>query len=115
MCVPCFAAVRFACVSERVVRLRQAQEEAEKTIAALREQHHKSLAAEFAQKDQGDAGFAAELKRKVEEEQKAIEEGYAKHSASVADLLLRHVTTVELSISEALRQSLLTKAETGNQ
>jgi hypothetical protein len=98
-----------------VLRLRQAQEEAEKTIRELKEQHKKEFEAELAQKDQGDAGFANELKKKVEEEKKAIDAGYEAHKGEVMDLLLRHVTTVQLEVSEALRQSLITKNETGTQ
>jgi vacuolar-type H+-ATPase subunit H len=98
-----------------VLRLRQAQEEAEKTIRELKEQHKKEFEKELAQKDQGDAGFANELKKKIEEEKKAIDAGYEADKGEVMDLLLRHVTTVQLEVSEALRQSLITKNETGTQ
>ena len=74
-----------------------------------------SFEKEFAQKEQGDAGFANELKQKVEQEKTQIDAGYAKNKQEVIDLLLRHVTTVQLEVSEALRQSLITKAESGTQ
>ena len=97
------------------MKLRQAQVEAEKTIAQLRAANKAAFAAELAQKDQGDAGFAAELKAKQLEEERAIDAGFQKNKAEVMSMLLRHVTTVQLDVSEALRQSLLTKAETGTQ
>lgn len=102
-------------LAERVVRLRQAQEEAEKTIRELKEANKAAFAKELAQKDQGDAGFAAELKSKQDAENAAIDAGYQKNKQSVMEMLLRNVTTVELEVSEALKQSLLTKAETGTQ
>jgi hypothetical protein len=98
-----------------VLRLRQAQEEAEKTIRELREANKAAFQKELAQKDQGDAGFAAELKSKIEKEKSSIDAGYQSHKQEVIDLLLRQVTTVELEVSEALRQSLITKNETGTQ
>lgn len=96
-----------------MIRLRQAQEEAEKTIRELKESHKASFQAELAQKGQGDAGFAAELKNKIEAEKAAIDSGFQKNQQEVMDLLLRHVTTVQLEVGEALRQSLITKHETG--
>ena len=105
----------FPLLAERVIRLRQAQEEAEKTIRELKEANKAAFAKELAQKDQGDLGFAAELKAKQDAETAAIDAGYQKNKASVIDMLLRNVTTVELEVSEALKQSLLTKAETGTQ
>ena len=99
------------CCSERVLRLRQAQEEAEKTIRDLKEANKAAFARELAQKDQGEQGFTADLKRRQAEESAAIDAGFNKNKAEVIDLLLRHVTTVELEVGEALRQSLLTKAE----
>jgi hypothetical protein len=101
--------------AERVQRLRQAQEEAEKTIRELKEANKASFAAELAQKGQGEQGFAAELKKRQEDEAKNIAAGYEKNKQEVIDLLLRHVCTVELEVGEALKQSLLTKAETGQQ
>jgi len=98
---------------KRVIRLRQAQEEAEKTIRDLREANKQALEKEFAQKDQGDAGFASQLKSQVDEETRKIESGYAAHHDEVVSLLLRQVTTVELTVGEALKQSLLNKAQTG--
>lgn len=100
--------------SERVLRLRQAQDEAEKTIRDLKEANKAAFARELAQKDQGEQGFAADLKRRQAEESAAIDAGFNKNKSEVIDLLLRHVTTVELEVGEALRQSLLTKAEVGN-
>ena len=100
---------------ERVVRLRQAQEEAEKTIRELKEANKAAFQKDLSAKDQGDAGFAAELKGKIETEKKSIDAGFDKNKQEVIDLLLRHVTTVQLEVGEALRQSLITKQETGTQ
>jgi hypothetical protein len=110
-----FSSYVCCCFPERVQRLRQAQEEAEKTIRELKEANKASFAAELAQKGQGEQGFAAELKKRQEDEAKNIAAGYEKNKQEVIDLLLRHVCTVELEVGEALKQSLLTKAETGQQ
>lgn len=95
-------------------RLRQAQEEAEKTIKELREANKAAFARELA--GQGsEQGFAGQLKQQQEAEAKNISAGFDKNKQEVIDLLLRHVCTVELEVGEALKQSLLTKAETGTQ
>jgi len=99
----------------RVKRLRQAQEEAEKTIRDLKEANKAAFARELAQTGQGEQGFAAQLKDRQEAEARNIQAGYEKNKSSVIDMLLRHVCTVELEVGEALKQSLLTKAETGQQ
>lgn len=108
-----FSALSLPHYPGRVARLRQAQDEAEKTIRELRAANQASFQAELAAKDQGDAGFAADLTKKVESEKSGIEAGYQANKNEVIDLLLRHVTTVELEVSEALRQALITKFETG--
>ena len=99
----------------RVQRLRQAQEEAEKTIKELREANKASFQRELASQGQGEHGFAGQLKQQQEADARNIAAGYDKNKQEVIDLLLRHVCTVELEVGEALKQSLLTKAETGTQ
>lgn len=101
--------------TERVQRLRQAQEEAEKTIRELKAAHKAQFDREIAAKDEGDQGFFADLKSRQSAEQAGIEKGFDKNKEQVINFLLKEVTTVSLEVSEALRQSLLTKAEQGTQ
>ena len=93
--------------------MKAAQEEAEKTIRELRDSLKSSFDKEMGAKDQGESGFAKELEGKVNAETQAINAGFEKNKQEVVDLLLRHVTTVHLDVSEALRQSLITKKELG--
>jgi len=99
----------------RASRLRQAQTEAEKSAQELRRQLEAEFKAELAQKDAGDTTFTQQLKAEVTKDQQTIEDGYKKNHQAVVDFLLHHVTTVKLEVSEALRQSLLVKAEQGTQ
>ncbi len=101
-----------ACVA-RAARLRQAQTEADKASQELKRQLESEFKAELASKDAGDSNFSTQLKQQVQRDQSSIEEGYNKNQQAVVDFLLHHVTTVKLEVSEALRQSLLTKAEQG--
>ena len=102
-------------VLARAARLRQAQTEADKSAQELRRQLEAEFKAELAQKDAGDSSFTAQLKQEVGKDQQSIEDGYKKNHQAVVDFLLHHITTVNLDVSEALRQSLLTKAEQGTQ
>jgi len=79
----------------------------------LKEANKAQFQRELAMKDQGDQGFQGELKAKQASDAQEIDQGYEKHKGDVMDMLLRHVCTVELQVSEALKQSLLTKSETG--
>ena len=101
--------------SARAARLRQAQTEADKSAAELRRQLEAEFKAELAQKDAGDSSFSAQLKAETSKDASAIDEGFKSNQKAVIDFLLHHVTTVNLDVSEALRQSLLTKAEQGTQ
>lgn len=71
--------------------------------------------AELASKDAGDSSFTAQLKAETAKDAVSIDEGFSSNQQAVIDFLLHHVTTVNLEVSEALRQSLLTKAEQGTQ
>ena len=71
--------------------------------------------AELAQKDAGDSSFSQQLKAETMKDSAAIDDGFKGNQQAVIDFLLHHVTTVNLDVSEALRQSLLTKAEQGTQ
>jgi hypothetical protein len=102
-------------VSARAARLRQAQTEADKSAQELRRQLEAEFKAELAQKDAGDSSFTAQLKQEVQKDQVSIEDGYKKNQQAVVDFLIHHITTVNLDVSEALRQSLLTKKEQGTQ
>lgn len=97
----------------RAARLRQAQAEADQSAAALKAQLAKEFKEELNKKDSGDSTFTAELKRNTDKEASAIDSGYKQNKQAVVDLLLHHITTVKLDVEEALRQSLLTKHETG--
>jgi len=97
----------------RAARLRQAQTEADKASQELKRQLEAEFKADLASKDAGDSNFSSQLKQQVQRDQSSIEEGFNKNQQAVVDLLLHHVTTVKLEVSEALRQSLLTKAEQG--
>ena len=97
----------------RASRLRQAQTEADKAAQELKRQLESEFKADLASKDAGDSSFSSQLKQQVQRDQSSIDEGYTKNQQAVVDFLLHHVTTVKLEVSEALRQSLLTKAEQG--
>ncbi len=68
---------------------------------------------ELSKKDSSTSNFADKLKEQTDREAKEIDAGYNKNKAAVMDLLLHHISTVKLDVEEALRQSLLTKAEQG--
>ena len=99
----------------RAARLRQAQTEADKSAQELRRQLEAEFKNELAAKDAGDSSFTAQLKAETSKDAVAIDDGYKANQKAVIDFLLHHVTTVNLDVSEALRQSLLTKAEQGTQ
>ena len=100
-------------LAARAARLRQAQTEADKAAQELKRQLEAEFKSELASKDAGDSNFSSQLKQQVVRDQGSIEEGFNKNQQAVVDFLLHHVTTVKLEVSEALRQSLLTKAEQG--
>lgn len=99
----------------RAARLRAAQSEAEKSAAELKRQLESEFKNELASKDAGDSNFSSQLQGETKREIADIDANFAKNSAAVAEFLLHHVTSVKLEVSEALRQSLLTKAEQGTQ
>ena len=99
----------------RASRLRQAQTEADKSSQELRRQLESEFKAELAQKDAGDSSFTQQLKAETTKDAATIDQGFSSNQQQVIDFLLHHVTTVNLDVSEALRQSLLTKAEQGTQ
>jgi ABC-type sulfate transport system substrate-binding protein len=104
----------FVCVA-RAARLRLAQVEADKSSQELRRQLEAEFKSELAQKDAGDSSFTAQLKAETAKDAQSIDEGFNSNQQAVIDFLLHHVTTVNLEVSEALKQSLLTKAEQGTQ
>lgn len=79
----------------------------------MKRQLESEFKAELVSKDAGDSNFSTQLKQQVQRDQTGIEDGFNKNQQAVVDFLLHHVTTVKLEVSEALRQSLLTKAEQG--
>jgi len=99
----------------RAARLRQAAVEADRSAAELRKQLQSEFKSELASNDAGDSSFQQQLADQVKKDQQAIQQGYQANHQTVVDLLLHHVTTVNLEVSEALRQSLLTKKEQGTE
>lgn len=97
----------------RSIRLKQAQKEAETSANELRKQLEREFQLELKNTNVDDDSFNQTLSSQTNKENDEIERGYKKNSNIVIDLLLYHVTTVKLDISEALRQSLLTKADQG--
>jgi len=97
----------------RTQRLKTAQLEAEKSSVELKKQLEREFQEELSKKDSGDVGFGAKLKESTAKEATEIDAGYVKNKEAVIDLLLHHVTTVKLEVSEALRQAILTKQAAG--
>jgi len=97
---------------ERTQRLKQATIEAEKTVEALRKSLHEQFQKEIVSAGT-DTQFAASLKSKTENEISKIDRDFAAHKNVVVDLLLHHVTSVGLDVSEAMRQALFTRQANG--
>lgn len=112
---PMTAAIVQKARDARVQRLKQAGVEAEKEVAALKQQLQQEFEQEQSKgnKGQKDVNYGADLKKKQETEIKDIDSAFEKNKKKVSDLLLWEVTTVTLEVSEALRQSLIMKQEQG--
>jgi len=113
-CLPLLCLISFF-FSARAARLRAANVEAEKSAAELKKQLEQDFKNELASKDAGDTNFSKQLKETTAKEQAEIDKSFDKNQKDVVDFLLSNICAVNLEVSEALRQSLLTKAEQGTQ
>lgn len=97
---------------QRVQRLKQASVEAEQSVSTLRKQLQQQFDNDIKTKG-NDSTYANELKSNTNKELKSIDDAFNKNKDKVLDVLLHHVTTVTLDVSEALRQSLIMKNAAG--
>jgi len=99
----------------RGVRLRQAEAEAEKAAKELREKLERELNEDVDLKDDSFDEYAKKLDAETEQNCKLIQQQYSKNKNSVMSLLLHHVTTIHLEVTEAMRQAVLTKEKDAQQ
>jgi len=96
-------------------RLREAEAEAEKMAKDFRDKLERELSEDKELKDDSFDEYAKKLEAETEVGCKEIQSQYSKNKSAVIALLLHHVTTVQLEVTEAMRQAVLTKDKDAQQ
>lgn len=108
MCIAIVSRAR----EQRTQRLKQATVEAEKQVNELKQQLESQFNNDIKTKS-SDTNYASTLKQSTDKQIQEIDTAFDKNKDTVIDVLLHHVTTVTLDVSEALRQSLIMKHAAG--
>jgi len=90
----------------RVVRLRQARQEAEKENAKLQQQLQEEFDAEYNNVDAADVQMKSDLDAKTQSEIADAEAMYDANKETAINILLHHACSASLHVDEALKQSL---------
>eukprot|EP00823_Brevimastigomonas_motovehiculus_P003118 TRINITY_DN185_c0_g1_i1.p1 TRINITY_DN185_c0_g1~~TRINITY_DN185_c0_g1_i1.p1 ORF type:complete len:131 (-),score=48.21 TRINITY_DN185_c0_g1_i1:514-906(-) len=93
----------------REKKLREADEVSQKEIAAVEEKLKLELENDPETKDETFDTFSKNLDDETKKACDQIHDDYTKNKDAAIQLLLHHVTTVELEMSEAMKQAFLNK------